>query len=359
MDPLNGEALTQLTTALSSLLPPSGSPALAPDLAVSPTRFATTGLNGFVGTNEDPEGEIIGRRVSANAIVGVKTETLETLNDAVADLTAAVVGAPRGDLRKLGILDLGVEGLGLQTPPAPGPDGVARQEVTFSVLYEFLKFPEDSSGVIKEVPLDFDLSGDNDPRKLISAEFSAQSLAWFDVVDDPLATSNAPSSWSFDAVEQRIQQTSAISGGTSAVNANKPGTYLVLRATPSIPAVSDFILRSEVESDGDQGIGLVFRFQDSSNFYFALLNENKNYRLLGRKVAGSFQQVALDTTASFTVGAVTRLKVVARGSDLQLFVDEDPPLAGSDSALPGPGRVGLMTFQNPQALFYGIELVAI
>ena len=42
-----------------------------------------------------------------------------------------------------------------------------------------------------------------------------------------------------------------------------------------------------------------------------------------------------------------------------LFVDEDPPLAGTDSALPGPGRVGLMTFQNPQALFYGIELVAI
>jgi hypothetical protein len=357
MDPLNGEALTQLTTALSSLLPPSGNPALAPDLAVSPTRFRTTGLNGFVGTNDDPEGEIIGRRVSANAIVGVKTETLDTLNGAVADVTAAVIGAPRGDLHKLGILDLGVAGLGLQTPPVDG--GVARQEITFAVSYEFLKLPESSSGVIKEVPLDLDLSRDNDPRKLISAEFSAQSLSWFDVVDDPSATTNAPSSWSFDAVEQRLQQTSSISGGTSAVNANKPGTYLVLRATPSIPAVADFILRSEVESDGDQGIGLVFRYLDSSNFYFALLNNNKNYRLLGRKVGGTFQQVALDSTASFTVGAVTRLKVVATGSDLQLLVDEDPPLAGSDSALPGPGRVGLMTFQNPQALFYGIELVAI
>jgi len=357
MDPLNGEALTQLTTALSSLLPPSGNPALAPDLAVSPTRFATTGLNGFVGTNDDPEGEILGRRVSANAIVGVKTETLDTLNGAVADLTAAVIGAPRGDLRKLGILDLGVEGLGLQTPPADG--GVARQEVTFSVSFEFLKFPEDSSGVIAEIPFDVDLSRDNDPRKLISAEFSAQSLSWFDVVDDPLATSGAPSSWSFDAVGQRLEQTSSISGGTTAVNANKPGTYLVLRATPSIPAVADFILRSEVESDGDQGIGLVFRYLDDANFYFALLNKNKNYRLLGRKVAGTFQQVALDSTASYTVGAVTRLKVVATGSDLELYVDEDPPLAGSDSALPGPGRVGLMSFQNPQALFYGIELVAI
>ena len=359
MDPINGEALTQLTTALSSLLPPSGSPALAPDLAVSPTRFRTTGLNGFVGTNADPEGEIIGRRVEANAIVGVKTKALNTLNGAVAGLTAAVVGAPRGDLRKLGILDVGVAGLGPQTPPGPGPSGVARQEVTFTVSYEYLKLPVAPSGVITEVPLDLDLSRDNDPRKLISAEFSAQSLAWFDVVDDPLATTNRPSSWSFDAAGQRIKQTSSISGGTTAVNANKPGSYLVLRATPSIPAVADFILRAEVESDGDQGIGLVFRYLDPANFYFALLNRNKNYRLLGRKVAGTFQQVALDSTASFTVGAVTRLKVVAAGSDLQLTVDEDPPLAGSDSALPGPGRVGLMTFQNPQALFYGIELVAI
>lgn len=359
MDPLNGEALTQLTTALSSLLPPSVDPALAPDLAVSPTRFATTGLNGFVGTNDDPEGEILGRRVAANAIVGVKTQTLDTLNDAVAGLTAAVVGAPRGDLRKLGILNLGVEGLGLQTAPELNPDGVARQEITFAVSYEFLKYPESSSGTIQEVPLDIDLSRDNDPRSLISAEFSAQSLAWFDVVDDPLATSSAPSAWSFDAVEQRIAQTTAISGGTTAVNANKPGSYLVLRSTPSIPAVTDFILRSEVESDGDQGIGLVFRYLDPANFYFALLNKNKNYRLLGRKVGGAFQQVALDSTASFTVGAVTRLKVVAIGSALQLLVDEDPPLAGSDTALPGPGRVGLMTFQNPQALFYGIELIAI
>ena len=72
MDPLNSEALTGLTSALTSLLPPSADPGLAPDLTVSPTRFGTTGLNGFVGFNHEPEGEILGRRVEANAIVGVR-----------------------------------------------------------------------------------------------------------------------------------------------------------------------------------------------------------------------------------------------------------------------------------------------
>src|SRR5256885_8994058 len=55
------------------------------------------------------------------------------------------------------------------------------------------------------------------------------------------------------AAGARVSQTSSINGGTTAVNANKPGTYLVLRATPSRPAVANLILRSEVESDGDQG----------------------------------------------------------------------------------------------------------
>src|SRR4051794_18343440 len=175
MDPLNGEALTGLTAALTSLLPPAADPALAPDLAVSPTRFATSGLNGFVGVNHDPDGEIVGRRVQANAIVGVKTKSTATLNAAVATTTASVVGAPRGDLRKLGILGIGVSGRGPQTTSGSGANAVARQEVTFDVSYEFLKLPAAASGVIAAVPLDVDLARANDPRTLVSEEFNAQS----------------------------------------------------------------------------------------------------------------------------------------------------------------------------------------
>jgi len=359
MDPLNSEALTGLTTALQSLLPPPADPALAPDLSVSPTRFGTTGLSGFVGFHHDPEGEIVGRRVHANAIVGVKTKTLDMLNGAVAGVTAAVVGATRGDLRRLGILDVGVSSLGPQSTTGADAEAVSRQEVTFEVSYEFLKLPVAGSGVIGSVPLDVDLSRANDPRKLISEEFGPQSLADFDVVDDPAATNDTPSSWSFDAAGQRIRQTSSIFGGTAAVNASKPGTYLVLRATPSRPAVADFIFRTELQSDGDQGVGVVFRFRDAANYYFFLANANKNFRLLAKKVGGTFQQIALDTAASFTVGTSFRLKVIGAGPDLQVFVDDRPALSASDSSLAAPGRVGLLAHRNPQAFFYGIELVAL
>src|SRR5262245_2873963 len=359
MDPLNGEALTGLENALQSLLPAPADPALVPDLRVNPTRFGPSGLNGFVGIHHDPDGEIVGRRVQASAIVGVKTKTLADLGGAVTGVTTAVIGAPRGDLRALGILDVGVGELGPQTAPGPGPSGVARQEVTFAVSYEFLKLPSAASGVIDSVPLDIDLSRVNDPRRLVSEEFGPQSLDAFEVVDDPLAGSGAPSSWQFDAVQQRIEQISSIFGGTSSVNANKPGTYLVLRSTPTRPPVADFILRTELQSDGDQGIGVVFRFQDADNFYFFVANNNKGYRLLAKKIAGSFQQMALDATTSFAVGAVTRLKAVGVGPRLEVFLDDQPALAAVDSSLAGPGRVGLLAYRNPQALFYGIELVAL
>jgi hypothetical protein len=356
MDALNNEALTGLTTALQSLIPPSADPSLAPDLTVAPTRFASTGLNGYVGIHRDPDGEIVGRRVKANAIVGVKTKTLDGLNAAVAGVTAAVVGAPRADLRRLGILDVGVAAVGSQVPAAGAKP--ARQEVTFGVSYEFLKLPTETSGVIGSVPLGLDLSRDHDPTTLVAGEFTQQSLLELQVVDDPLATKNTPSSWSFDTAQQRIQQTSSIWGGTAAVNANKPGTYLVVPASPSRPAVEDLILRSEVQSDGDQGIGLVFRFVDAANFCFFVANANKNYRLLGKKTGGTFQQLAVDATISFTVGTSSRLKVVAAGPALEVFVDDRSAVAGVDPS-PAAGRVGLLAYRNPKAFFYGIELVAI
>src|SRR3954447_1913193 len=182
MDQLNSEALAGLTTALQSLLPPSADPTLAPDLAVRPTRFAPAGLNGFVGVNHTPDGEILGRRVAANAVGGVKTKPVAALNGAVASVAASVVGASRGDLRRLGILGVDVSGVGPQTPPAPGPTGIARQELTLDVSYEFLKLPVSPSGVIASIPLDLDLAGVNDPRTLVSREFDTSPLVDFEVV---------------------------------------------------------------------------------------------------------------------------------------------------------------------------------
>jgi hypothetical protein len=358
MDPIAEEAFTGLATALGSLLPPPAAPALAPELTVNPVRIRPTGLGGYVGPHADPDGDVVGRFLEARALVEVKAASLDELDAAVGTITRALVGAGRDDLRKAGILRLELDELGAKSPP-PQPADNATQAVTFAVAYEFLKVPDEGGGVIAEVPLDLELTGANEPRVLIASQFETDPLDEFEIVDDPLATTNAPSQWSYVAAEQRLEQGAAISGGTTAVNANKPGTYLVLRATPSRPPVQDLILRAELSSDSDEGVGLVFRYRDADNFCFFVMNQNKGYRLLAKKVAGSFSQIALDAANGFDVGRVYRAKVVARGEVVQLSLDGELVLEGEETALVGPGRVGFMTFRNPQARFYDIELTEV
>ena len=143
------------------------------------------------------------------------------------------------------------------------------------------------------------------------------------------------------------------------MNANKPGTYLVLRSTPSRPAVQDVILRAELSSGSDEGIGLVFRYRDVDNFCFFVMNESKGYRLLARKLAGTFSQIALDAANGYDVGRVYFAKLVARGDAIELSLDGDLALQGAESQLVGPGRVGLMSFRNPQARFHALELTEV
>jgi hypothetical protein len=359
-DAIAGEAFSGLTTALQSFLPPSADPDLAPALTLNPTKIRPTGLNGFVGTSADPAGEIVGRYLEATALVEVKAASLAGLDGAVGAVTQALVGASPLDLRKAGIFRLRLASLGAKTPP-PAPADAAVQAVSFDVAYEFLKEPSEGEGVIAEIPLDVDIGGSNVPHALVAGGFAEGALDAFDVVDDPSATSG-PSQWVYDAVEERIRQLSSIGGGTAAVNANKPGTALLLRTTPSRPAVQDALLRAEVRSEGAEAIGLVYRFHDTDNYGFFLMNQAKGYRLLGVKVGGAFRQLdtpALDSTAGFDVGRLYRIKLVAIAADVRVFLDEQLVLHGSDPALQGPGRWGLTAFRNPQAAFHSLDLTAI
>jgi hypothetical protein len=358
MDPLAEEAFVGLATALGSLLPPPAAPALAPELTVNPVRIRPTGLGGYVGPHSEPDGDVVGRFLEARALVEVKAASLDELDAAVGTITRALVGAGRDDLRKAGILRLELDELGAKTPPPEAADN-ATQAVTFAVAYEFLKAPDEGGGVIEKIPLDLELTGANEPRVLIASAFESDPLDEFEVVDDALATTNAPSQWSYSAAEERLEQAAAIFGGTTAVNANKPGTYLLLRATPSRPPVRDLILRAELASDADEGIGLVFRYGDADNFCFFLMNQANGYRLLAKKVAGSFSQIDLDAVTGFDVGRVYRTKLVARGDQVQLYLDGALALEGEETALVGPGRVGFMSFRNPQARFYDIELTEV
>ena len=145
------------------------------------------------------------------------------------------------------MLRLALDGVG-----TPSGDGPLRRDVTFAVAYEFVKGPDEGTGIIEDIPIDTRPRRVTD-RTLVSTALQEGSLDWFEVVDDPSATNYAPSRLGLrpgggaDRAAGRDLRRRA--GDT---NANKPGSYLVLRARPAARR-EDLILRAHLRRTTSRG----------------------------------------------------------------------------------------------------------
>jgi hypothetical protein len=153
MDSISVEALAGLNGAVQSLLPPVADPNLKPTVAIQPLAISGIGLGGFVGINDNPVGEIHGRRIDATVIIGVKAPA-DGIDAAVAGMLNSLLTADRATLLGQGLLRLRLDKLG---DPSSGADATVQQQVSFRVLYEFLKNPVDPEGIIQQIPLNVQL----------------------------------------------------------------------------------------------------------------------------------------------------------------------------------------------------------
>jgi hypothetical protein len=351
------EALNGLLRTLEQLVPNEADATLQARLSLSALRLAPSGVGGFVGLSHEPQGEIHAQRVQASVRIAVRAADADGLGAAVDRVSQALLGADRADLRGRGILRLGLEQLGDLSLVSAGDDQqVAQRELQFSLLYEYLQPPPPAGeGVIEQVPLDLELGGGRTPRLLLATDFGAEALSWFDIFDDAAATTAGPSQWAVNPTERRIEQRSGIRSGSTAPNANKPGSYLVLRRA----ALQDGVIHAEMSADNDRGLGLIFRWQDVDNFGFFVMNTRDSFRLLGKKSNAQFallERSAVDTSAGFPVGALNDVKLVAKGASLRVWLNGDLILNGEDNSLVRAGRIGFVCQGNNQANFLNLRL---
>lgn len=194
-------------------------------------------------------------------------------------------------------------------------------------------------------------------RAAVSDAFSADPLPDFDVVDDSGAASSAPSNWTYDAANQLVRQTSNIYGGAGGTSPDKPGTYLVRKTSTEWPDQRDLVLRCRLNSGDDDGIGMIFRYQDEDNFYFFLMDAQRNYRRLGKKQAGVFRELetaAVDTTSGYTLNQDYELTIAAVGDAFKVYLDDVEILEGRDRSIQEPGRVGFYAWGNTGARFHNL-----
>lgn len=350
MDDLLGEALAALTADLRTVLPTPANSSHEPTVFVTPRSVSPTGLGGYVGPHTDPDGDVLGRRLSASVEVGVRAQTPGDLPDALSAVSSALLTVTPGDTANGDVLRV-VHGDG---PPASSN---TTRTLHFDVVYEFVRRPTVGGGLISEVLLDLD-PGTTPLGRAVRVRAAPGVLTRFDVVDDPLAVHHRPSDWDVDPSEPVIVQRAETWGGATGTGVSMPGTALVLRATPSTPAVSDLLLRTAFTADSG-GVGLVWRWQGPDDFYYVLLDVDRELRRIGRKVDGEFAELdvaAVDTTTGYEPGP-HHLKVRIEGTAMAASLDGKEILAGTDAAIVDPGRVGLLTRRTATARFTGLEYV--
>jgi hypothetical protein len=197
-------------------------------------------------------------------------------------------------------------------------------------------------------------------RAAVTDDFSANSIADYDVVDDPGAA-GGPSAWAQSAaLGGSMQQTSTILGGALDTTPAKPGTYLVHKTSAQWPNLADVSIRCSLQSGDNHAIGLVFRYQDVNNFYFFLMDSQRNYRRIGKKVGGVFHELEVlavqNIAPGFNLNQTYHVAVSMVGDAIAAFLDGVQVLAGRDSSIAGAGRVGLYAWGNPSGSFLDLSV---
>ncbi|MBE9141366.1 hypothetical protein IQ254_29945 [Nodosilinea sp. LEGE 07088] len=153
------EILASLQVVLNQVLPDDLDSSIAIASTLLPISVKPAGIGSFIAPSANPVGDIRGYYMEADAQIRVSTtDTLASLDAALARLMAAFSGLTRRRYVELGILRLGA----VQIDPeirqsGQGNNAILEQKVTFRIVYEFLKIPEETEGIIQTVPLNIEL----------------------------------------------------------------------------------------------------------------------------------------------------------------------------------------------------------
>ena len=186
-----------------------------------------------------------------------------------------------------------------------------------------------------------------DSYAIFRDRFDAGDLGGWTIADE--GTQSAPSAWAIAG--GALRQTSNIhSLPLAAADTAKPGTL----ALAGDPGWTDIVLSAALTSDDNDAIGLVFRYQDATNFYRFSMDSERGYRRLVQCVAGVFTTLWEDSV-TYQVGRTYQVIVAAVQGRLSAWLDGVPLFEVEDDAIQN-GRIGLYCWANVGARFATVRV---
>ena len=172
---------------------------------------------------------------------------------------------------------------------------------------------------------------------LLSKDFNDSSRRGWTLIDE--GTTGGPSQWS--AASGALVQTSKI--GSS--DAGALGTFALYTQRPW----KDYQASFTMKSNDDDRLGLMFRYQDSDNFYRFVWNKGTPGRRLLKKENGLYKILAEDAVP-YTTGQSYGIAIKAQGSALSVTVDGKQIFAATDTSF-ASGSIAFYSSHNSASRF--------
>ena len=185
---------------------------------------------------------------------------------------------------------------------------------------------------------------DADSPTLLDDDFDDGDYVGWTIVDE--GTLLAPSNWSASSGVM-VQNSDIYSLPTSVAELSKRGTYAYYAGGLGwTDYQADLTIRTAVDDDD---IGVMFRYQDSNNYYRFSWGRQRSYRRLVKKQGGVFTLLAEDSVP-YVAGQTYQIRIIAQGTLLQVSVDGSAVLSVSDGSL-ASGSIALYTWANTGSYF--------
>ena len=185
--------------------------------------------------------------------------------------------------------------------------------------------------------------------ELLVADFSVADLSGWSIWDE--GTLSAPSKWQVKSGE--LAQLSNIRDGGSATALAHLGTYLLY---DDGLGWSDYRVSFKLRSTDDDGLGLMFRVEDSDNYYRFSWDKQRNLRRLIKKAGGVYSLLAADNVP-YVIGQSYQVEIVAQGDQVEVWVDGGRIFQVTDDNI-NYGSIAFYTWMNNGAYFDDLRVNA-
>lgn len=182
---------------------------------------------------------------------------------------------------------------------------------------------------------------------LLDDDFSDSSMEEWTVVDE--GEIGFPSIWSI--VNGKLLQYSDIQGfGLSSTNNSRRGTFVRLNKPLSLNW-KDYAASVTLNNADDDGIGLMFRYQNRSNYYKVDFDAQRAFRRLSKVINGVETELAREDVP-FQVNRDVHLRITAYGNQLTTTLNGSVLFGGpiTDNSLTN-GTIALFSWGSTGAKF--------